>query len=116
MHNIQVPLGIILRNENKITEMVDIMDVMHKYVPMKADTANIRPPGDADLEPIPVELSVFHKILFGGDQVTAARARGAQLARCTQSSARDQLRGLLPVCEDWHAKQTFAIVSGCQKT
>ena len=41
--------------------------------------------------------------LFGGDQLTCARARSA---KCRQDSATaiERLEGLLPVIEDWHTK------------
>ena len=29
----QVPLGVFLKNENKLDEMADILDHLHKYVP-----------------------------------------------------------------------------------
>ena len=29
----QVPLGVFLKNENKLDEMADILDDLHKYVP-----------------------------------------------------------------------------------
>lgn len=47
---------------------------------------------------------IFHTILFGGDQMTAARARGSQRVRKNSECGRDRLEGLQPVCEDWHAK------------
>ena len=31
----QIPLGVILKNENKNDDMVEIMTEMHKYVPTK---------------------------------------------------------------------------------
>ena len=33
-----MPLGVFLRNENKLEEMVDILDHLHKYVPMVRST------------------------------------------------------------------------------
>ena len=43
-------------------------------------------------------------MFVGGDQVTAARARGCQRVRSNSERGRDRLEGLQPVCEDWHAK------------
>ena len=61
---------------------------------------------------------VFHQILFGGDQLTVARARGSAAIRsdhvtsiCTR---KDRLEGLVPVVEDWHAKQCLLKVIGIQ--
>ena len=49
----------------------------------------------------------FHKILLGGDQLTVARCRSGQIGRRNEVQPSKQLRGLLPVVEDWHAKQCF---------
>ena len=40
----------------------------------------------------------------GGDQMTAARARGSQRVRSNSERGKDRLEGLQPVVEDWHAK------------
>ena len=42
--------------------------------------------------------------LIGGDQLTVARARGAQKIRSNSFKSEDRLDGLLPVAEDWHSK------------
>ena len=47
-----------------------------------------------------------NRLLFGGDQLTAARARGAQRIRSNSERPLDRLEGLEGVCEDWHAKAT----------
>lgn len=36
--------------------------------------------------------------------MTAARARGTQWVRSNSERGKDQLQGLQPVVEDWHAK------------
>ena len=71
----QVPLGIIMKNENKVDEMVSIMSTLQQYVPIRQLSGSVAVPGSSDLEAIDVEL--LHKILLGGDQLTVARARGA---------------------------------------
>ena len=45
-----------------------------------------------------------HKILLGGDQLTAARARGAQALGCNHGTREDRLVGLIPTVEDWHTR------------
>ena len=52
------------------------------------------------------------KTLFGGDQLTVARARTAAYVRDDHDIASDKLHGLVPVIEDWHARMTFLKVSG----
>ncbi len=46
----------------------------------------------------------FLTTLVGGDYLSVARARGAQVIRSTSELTKDTLNGLLPVAEDWHAK------------
>ena len=50
-------------------------------------------------------------ILFGGDQLTAARARGAKKAKFNSYCSVTQLDGLIPCAEDWHTKMNFLGVS-----
>ena len=35
---VQVPLGILLKNENKGSEMIEILTHLHQYVPLKEFT------------------------------------------------------------------------------
>ena len=99
----QIPLGIFLHNENKLDEMVLIMDALHKYVPVvHTDDIQHHPISG---EEIKVDACRFHHILIGGDQLTAARVRGAQRIRLNSDNDLGRLKGLVPVCEDWHAKQ-----------
>ena len=53
----------------------------------------------------------FFQILFGGDQLTVARAHGAQALRATHDTAKERLEGLCPVLEDWHARMILLKVS-----
>ena len=58
----------------------------------------------------------IHSILFGGDQLTAARARGSQLIRRNSEIPSERLEGLHPVAEDWHTKVTVLKVHIIQIT
>ena len=99
-----MPLGIILRNENKVDEMSRIMDELHKYVPAKdIHCQNILPNGETDEE----TTEKLYQVLFGGDQLTVARARSAIGMRRTHDSNKEKLQGLIPVVEDWHARVTL---------
>lgn len=53
----------------------------------------------------------FHHILVGGDQVTAVRALSSQKVRRNSKTPLDQLQGIAPVCEDWHARVMLLQVS-----
>lgn len=101
----QVPLGILPLNENKTDEMVDIMKHVHDhYIPFQE---YIEKETVSTGEVVNVIKATHHQILFGGDQLTAARMRSAQKARMNSESPADMLCGIVPVAEDWHIKANF---------
>ena len=69
-----MPLRILLKNENKGDDMVDIMKALHQYVPSVEYLRNTYKTCVGE-----VEVPQFHlkKIFFCGDQLTAARSRSA---------------------------------------
>ena len=102
--NIQVPLGVLLYNENKLDEMGKIMAHYMTLVPTtNAEGHFTLPSGDV----MDFDDTRFHKILFGGDQLTVARMRGTQALRDTQDKPVDRLEGVIPVAEDWHTRMTL---------
>ena len=84
---LQVPLGVLLKNENKTEEMIKILETLHKYVPRSENG--------------------LKEVFLGGDQLTCERVRGAKMARLQAQDAAQRLEGLLPKVEDWHALQAF---------
>lgn len=108
---IQVPLGVQLKNENIIEEMVEIMSHIQEYVPTVSKMLELEVTGESN---ITVKADNFHNILFGGDQLTVARAHGAQHVRENSVDGVGQLEGLVPVCEDWHARVVLLSVSQLQ--
>ena len=72
--------------------MVDILHYTHRYVPT-------------------VSEEVFVPILFGVDQLTRERAYHAQDAKLQSPTLTRKLLGLVPKCEDWHARTSFYQVS-----
>lgn len=91
--------------------MVSIMESLHQYVPTHRQEKKVDIP-DSE-EQVTLQVDEFHHILLGGDQLTVARVRGAQRIRENSESASAGLQGLVPVVEDWHAKQCFMGVSSC---
>jgi len=71
----QVPMGVLLRDENKLDEMNDILHHFMAYVPTLTREGELTLPNE---KTITVDDTSFSKILFGGDQLTAARVRGTQ--------------------------------------
>ena len=104
-----MPLGILSKNENKRDDMVDIMSHLHHYVPNVTYMDNISIPDMEERLQIP--RAIFHRILFGGDQLTVARARGAQRIRVNSTSPEAKLEGLIPCVEDWLTKLNLLGVS-----
>ena len=94
----QVPLGIIPKNENVLAEMADILQRVQQYVPQ------------FHFDDGRVEAHIFRKTLFGGDYLTSKRARGAQLVKCNELTATEQLRGLVPISEDWYTRMSHMYV------
>lgn len=90
--------------------MIEIMTEIHnKYVPsveieMQSHIESIG-------ESITFKVSESHKILMGGDQLTAARARAAKRNVANADSDDIKLVGLLPTVEDWHTKMNLLSVS-----
>lgn len=98
-----------MKSEQVNTEMMEIMDELHAYVPRKTTETTF----ENQTEGISMTYTkdCLHPILFGGDQLTCARARSCQRIRMNSEIASDALLGLVPCCEDWHAKMTFLSVS-----
>ena len=105
----QVPLGILPKNESKGEDMVAIMAHLHQYVPLVEETRDCHV-ASID-QTVKVTTARANPILIGGDQLTAARARGAQKAKANALSPSDRLEGLVPMVEDWHAKVVLLSVS-----
>ena len=97
-------------NENKLDEMGHIMKVHQDYVPVNVAKGVLTLSNGSSES---YNDTTFHEILFGGDQLTVARARGTKTMRCTHDRATDRLEGLTPVVEDWHTRMTVMKVSRC---
>ena len=101
--NLQVPLGVLPKCETQRTEMIDIMSSLQRYVPHLESATNTGSTQQKHDE-------VVHQLMFGGDQLTAARARGGQEARLNSDTCLGRLQGLKPMAEDWHTSVILLIV------
>lgn len=99
----------VLKNENKSDDMVDIMKHMHQYVPYDEYEEEQMVEGIA--ETVTVTKASAYPILFGGDQLTAARARSARKAKVNSVVPAKRFHGLIPVAEDWHTRMNYLGVS-----
>ena len=64
-----VPLGVILKNENKLEGMVSIIETLEEYVPNIQKSQTVPSHDDDSSQPDVIETDHFHHILFGGDQL-----------------------------------------------
>ena len=88
--------------------MVAIMAHLHQYAPI---VEHVEPVHVASIDKtVQVTTARVHPILVGGDQLTAARARGAKKAKVNALTPTRRLEGLLPMVEDWHTKVTLLTV------
>eukprot|EP00731_Ephydatia_muelleri_P025731 Em0017g814a len=115
-----VPLGVILKNENILNDMVDILDVLHQYVPKTTTTQTYNTCAeDGSTRTTEVHIDHINPVLIGGDQLTVARVRGSQDALLNSESGMQRVQGLIPVIEDWHTKMCYMqgsggnLVTGC---
>ena len=97
MMSVLKPLRIIFKSENNSDEMIDFMKQLQQYSPV-IETMKLRyiPSMDKTRE---VTSGIGKPVLFGGDQLTVARARGAQKAKVHATSLLSRLDGLVPMIE-----------------
>ena len=81
--------------------MISILQHVQKYVPAKTVNREVTLPDQGRMKYSEQHYAVA---LIGGDQLTVARARGAQKIRSNSFKSEDRLDGVLPVAEDWHGK------------
>lgn len=83
-HVLQVPLGILEKDENITEEMIDIVQHLQQYVSRRKDGKLI-------------------PILLGGDALSVERGEGVNRARMDAINQLDRLEGCVWKSEDWHA-------------
>lgn len=84
--------------------MCKILDNLHDYVPSTITTSEVTLDSGEKITHVDYKLT---KILLGGDQLTVARAHGAKGIRLNHEDSKSCLKGIVPVVEDWHARQTL---------
>ena len=104
-----MPLGILPKNENKGDEMVEIAAYHHQLVPVEEGIEERTIKSTGAVARIPV--AIVHPLCMGGDQLTAARMRGARKSKVHEATVTKRLEGLVPVAEDWHTKMSILGVS-----
>ena len=90
--NIQVPLGVIYKNENVNEDMLHILKQFHSYLS--------RTRGDG-----------YDSQLFAGDQLTVERAINVQASVANGYTPEDRLDGINLQLGDWHAAVKLLSVS-----
>ena len=82
--------------------MVDIVSHFHQYVPLIEGTKCIYVDGIGETVEVPNDS--LYKLFLGGDQLTAARARGAIKSQINSPTTTGRLAGFIPCVEDWHTQ------------
>ena len=77
-----VVVDVLMKNEAKHSDMIDIMTTMHTYLGQ--------------------DYPSYRRILSGGDQLTCERQVGAQRHTMDGDTLKERLGVLEPVTEDWH--------------
>lgn len=98
-----------MKNEVKTSDMIDILHILHQYVPTLSSNKEVSVSGSSESDKIRIDH--FHKILIQGDQLTVERVRSAQGIRDNAHNGREKLKGFIPIVADWHAKVTLLDVS-----
>ena len=101
------------QDENKLDEMSKIMEELHKYVPTSTSEGYLTLP---NVSAVTYDDTSFFEILFGGDQLTIARAAGVQDLRKGYDTALECLKGVIPVVEDWHTRVILLEVCNMRNT
>jgi len=76
--------------------MIEIMESIKRYVPFTIDKS-------ITLDGVP-KTDILETYLFGGDQLTCARARSAKCHCQDSATPLEKLDGLEPGVEDWHTE------------
>ena len=111
-----MPLGELLKNENILEDMVDILDGLQKYIPTTTSIHTIDVcTEDGNTRAVDIDVHHFSHIAFGGDQLTVSRIRGSQRVLFNSENGTERLEGFIPMIEDWHTKMCFMEVNMCTR-
>uniref|UniRef100_A0A8W8JTD6 DUF6589 domain-containing protein n=1 Tax=Magallana gigas TaxID=29159 RepID=A0A8W8JTD6_MAGGI len=80
-----VPIGVLDKDESRVSDTIDILEEYHKYVPLK-------PNGQP------------FKLLLHADGLSVERGNNAQNARINGNTAWKQLKGLQMNIQEWHKR------------
>ena len=107
----QTPLGVLPKDENKLEDMVCILEHLHGYIPTLEQERTIQdaPSGDTNV----LKDQLFHQVILGGNQLTVARARSCQRGRENSDTGLSKLSGVVPIAEDWHSGVILLTASVC---
>lgn len=84
--------------------MVQILSHLHQYIPSVSFTTKTTLDTG---EVVEKEKANIHRIIIGGDQLTAARIRAGQRAKENGQTPVKKLEGIVAAIEDWHSKANF---------
>ena len=62
---LQAPLGVFLKDENKLDEMVDVLQELQKYAPSKSEANAVSVPGTNKVRSLRDQLLSSYIIIWG---------------------------------------------------
>ncbi|KAL9955364.1 hypothetical protein ACROYT_G036674 [Oculina patagonica] len=93
----KVHLGMLFKNENLGEDMIDILRILHEWVPHTNDNG----------------VEIFDRVPVVGDQLTLERGLEGQFSVSNAYSKRGRLEGLFFQLADWHLENKFlALIFG----
>ena len=95
-------LGVIFKNENENSEMMDILRQFHSYLPRHVSEDKLE------------DDTQFDPQLFAGDQLSVERATNVKQSVSNGFTAEDRLEGITLQLGDWHTG--LKILSVCIAT
>lgn len=87
-------------SENKGDEMIQILQNLHQYVPEEEEETEEEVYISSQQKYVKKCTVHQHKLLFGGDQLTVVRTRGAQTAMYNATNPHTKLEGFIPTIQD----------------
>ena len=92
--------------------MIQILHHLQKYIPRVEYEEVFIPSTATTVSKVRLKQ---HRIVFGGDQLTVARTRGAQVAMANAHALKERIDGFFPTVQDWHTEVVLIKVRMCSK-
>ena len=101
----QIPLGVLQKDENKLEDMVCILEHLRKYIPKLEQERTVEgiPSGDEYV----LQDQKFHQVQLGGDELTVARIVSCQRGRGNSDMGLSKLSGVVRSAQCGHPPYVY---------